>query len=365
MRNVIFSFCLVFISLMAMAQTPVSFYKVFTGRVGEVAATLHLTQAGKKAGGWIWFDRTPRPMPVYSDGTTGDSLTISASASPISITLSGILSANGFAGNSELQKEGSPSKKAAFNLKQSTDTTFTAFDYVFAEGKASMPPKAESESVAEYFAAAIWPKASLRQPFVKTVKTTVNKELGNKGAVQDPGKILVISKNKFITSWKADMAKLSPKEAKEMGPSNTQQVEDKVEVMYEDARVLTLAHYNYVYSGGAHGNYGTSVINIDKRTGAILKLKDVLTDEGIKAMPKILEAVIRQQYGFDKSKSLEDNGVFVKTIEPSDNFYIANGNLGFLYMPYALMAYVYGELNIYIPASAIEKYLKPVFKALK
>jgi hypothetical protein len=356
------AFCLILIGLLGVAQVPASSYKVYTGRVGEVEATLHLTQAGKKVGGWIWFNRTPRPMPIYSDGLGSDSLTVSAAASPINVTLTGILSATGFAGRSELQKEGSPSKNAGFTLKLSADTTFTPFDFVFAEGKAEMPPKAENESTAEYFAASIWPKPTLSKAFGKTIKTVVNKELENKGAPLEPGKIFVTDKNKFLAGWKVDMAKLSPKDAKEMGQSNSQQIENKVEVMYEDSRLISLSHYNYVFSGGAHGNYGTSIINIDKRTGAIIKLKDVLTDEGIKAMPKILEAVIRQQYGLDKNKTLEQNSLFVKTMAPSDNFYITNGNIGFLYMPYAIMAYVYGEPNIYIPASMVAKYVKPAFK---
>jgi hypothetical protein len=337
-------------------------YTVYAGKIGEVQATFHLTYSGEKIGGWIWFNRTPRPMPIYSEESISDSVIISAVASPINVQLVGVLSGNDFSGRSVIEKDGSAPKSGVFNLVKAVGNSFTPFDWLVVQGDAALETDMENGPTAQYFGASVWPKANASGVFIAGVKTAINSLLSNKRNLLDPRKLFVTNKTRFLAGWKAEVAKQHKEDIRERGAAYSEQIEDKVEVMYEDKKVIALTHYNYVFSGGAHGNYSTSIVNINKQTGALVSLKNVLTTEGLKALPAILEAVVMQQYNLDKSKSLEDNGLFVKTLEPSDNFYITNGNLGFLYMPYSIFPYVYGEPNIFIPASLIGKYLKPEFK---
>jgi Deacetylase PdaC len=116
-------------------------------------------------------------------------------------------------------------------------------------------------------------------------------------AVTEPGKWLANEKNKFVISWKKENSRLSPKEASEMGLSLSVQQENRVMIMYENERYITLAYYNYTFSGGAHGNYGTALSTLDKRGGRKLQLSDVVSAAGIKALPAVLEQVARLQYG--------------------------------------------------------------------
>jgi len=46
-----------------------------------------------------------------------------------------------------------------------------------------------------------------------------------------------------------------------------------------DRRVVSLVEQNSEYTGGAHGNYGSSGVNFDAETGELLTLSDLLTDE--------------------------------------------------------------------------------------
>jgi len=347
------------------SQVAAGWYKVLTGKIGEMNATLHLHTAGEKVSGYLWFAKSPMPMQCYAEyKPLKDSLVISANANPLTVILTGKLTGNDFAGSARLEKENNAAKESTFKLQVDSGHAYSPFDYVYVNGAATMPAKLKNESTAEYFSAVIWPKPLAVKPLEATLKSVINKAFDNKGPLKEPGSILPVKKNSFITSWKNSAAKLTTAEARDMGLSYSQQTEHTVNVMYEDDRIITLADFLFEYTGGAHGNNITSTTNIDKRTGTILKLKDVLTDEGIRILPALLDAVVRQQYTLDKTKTLEENGLFVKAMAPSDNFYIANGSVGFYYAPYQIMAFAYGEPNLFIPASALVKYIKPAYQKL-
>ena len=46
-----------------------------------------------------------------------------------------------------------------------------------------------------------------------------------------------------------------------------------------DSQVISLIEGNSEYTGGAHGNYGSTGVNFDAVTGTLLELSDLLTDE--------------------------------------------------------------------------------------
>lgn len=345
------------------AQIAQGWYKVLTGKIGEMEATLHLHSAGKRVTGYLWFASNPMSMRAYAElKPARDSLIISANANPLTVTLAGKITNGNFEGEATLEKETNAGKHTTFNLREAALPSYTAFDYLYAEDSAKVPAALKNESVAAYHAAALWPKPIANKPLETTLKASINRIYSNKTTIKEVNILLAGERATFMNGWKKNIAKMTAAEAKDMGMSLSASSENDVEVMYEDERVITLANFQSEYTGGAHENYHTSLININKKSGAILQLSDVLTDEGIRLLPQLLAEVISMQYGFDKTKSLEQNGLFVKLINPSTNFYIANGNLGFYYAPYELLAFAYGEPNLFIPASALAKYIKPGYK---
>ena len=91
MKKSFIAIALMWFCVYASAQKPLlSAYKVFQGKIDGRDATLHLYLAGSKAGGYLWFAQTPKPMQCYASfNKTKDSLQISAHASPMTITLHG------------------------------------------------------------------------------------------------------------------------------------------------------------------------------------------------------------------------------------------------------------------------------------
>jgi len=130
----------------------------------------------------------------------------------------------------------------------------------------------------------------------------------------------------------------------------------RVWVRYNDHDLLTLESLNYEYSGGAHGNYGSSFYCFDLLNKKRITLSDVI-DIDSASLQQIVEQHFRTQYHI-KASSLSEV-LFDEHLSLTDNFYIAENGLGFLYNPYEVASYAQGQINVFIPFAAVKKYLSP------
>ena len=349
-------------SICVKSQTDETWYRVYTGKVGNLSATLHLLKAEKNYKGYIWFNQNQWPMPIFSGERVSmtDSIVITAASGPISFNLTGVFNDESFSGTSVLEKEGNGSKKAPFELTMSKDSNFTAFLHFSAHDSAKLLPQIKNESTCDYISATIWPKSN--STLDAALKKQISKLAGMPSTVAEPGKWLADAVKKSAATWKKENSKLTPKDASEMGLSLSAQEEDRVMVMFENEYYITLANYSYSYTGGAHGNYGTSLVTINKQNGKQMKLIDVLNLAGIKLLPAYLDKVARLQYGVKNNLPLDQNNFLVKKIEPSKNFYITSSGIGFLYAPYEIKSFADGDVNLLIPFTALGSYLQPAFQ---
>ena len=353
---------LLFISLTGICQNTASWYKVFTGKVGNMSATMHLHKSAESYFGYIWFTQNQWPMPLYCNEllSKNDSLEISAMGGPISFIFSGVLTDKSFTGNSTLQKENNPAKNASFELQVSNDKIFTPLNFYSTKGEAKLLPQIKNESEASYLIASIWPAEN--NALSLALKKHIQQALGIKIPVADLVKWMTAEKNKFLTTWKKENIKMFSKETPEMGLSLSVEEEDRVMVMYENEQLITIAHYSFGFTGGAHGNYGTSLETIKKSNGKKVALTDVLNPAGVKALPAILDKVARIQFEIKNSKPLDQNDFLVNKIPLTENFYVTTTGIGFLYAPYEIKSYAEGEVNLLVPFTALSPYLQPAFK---
>lgn len=350
---------LFFITGLSQAQNTSGWYKVYTGKIGNYTATLHLHKSGSNYNGYLWFTQNQWPMPIYYNANSGnnDSLVLSANNGPIGVVLSGIMTDKGYTGVSELSKPDNTPKQAGFYLRVAQDNTLTSFGYYYTGGLAKLSPQLNNRSTASYTASSIWPESNIRNATL--YKAVIRQDFGIKAPVTNFTKTLTDEKDKFLLAWKKNNSKLTPKDAAEMGMSLSIQNEAREMVMYESEHFITLAHYIYKYSGGAHGNYSTTLASFNKLKGKRLKLADILTPAGIQYLPTILDQVARLQYSITNTTPLNQNGFLENKIEPNENFYITETGIGFLYPPYALKPFADGEVNLLVPFVAIKQYLQP------
>lgn len=355
-----FNLVLVCISLLcniANSQQSGHWYETFTGKMGHLNAVLHLTNSDG-LNGYLWFRENQYPVRMAGE-IKKDTITLESMSGFLVIELRGKFSKDSIFGTSStsLFTSNSPPKKSSFKFFADS-TSFTPFRVISVHASAHLSPKLNNKSTFQSNESTIWP---------------VEKNIFTNGIKNSIKKLFVVPENEEIdswlfqevekqkTNWVRKNSQLSPKSAEELGLGLSVQTFDQINVMYENAKTLTLAKFSFAYTGGAHGNYSTSLINISKSSGKVIHISDVLTTEGIEKLPSLLELVARVQFKADKG-TLKDNGFFVDTIPVSNEFYITSRGIGFFYPPYALRSYADGEINLFIPSNVLTPYLKQGYK---
>lgn len=130
-------------------------------------------------------------------------------------------------------------------------------------------------------------------------------------------------------------------------------------VLFNQNGYLVLSMYSYAYTGGAHGNYGTRMYCFDVTAQKQLSLQDLLSIDST-TMQRLLEQHYRKQYAVPSSAPLSSR-LFVKKLEPNNNFYFSPKGLGFSYSPYEIASYADGEIKVWIPFADLKPYLNAAF----
>ncbi len=341
----------------ASAQRKGGWYKTFTGKMGNMDAVVHLT-ADSSYNGYIWFLQNQYPVQLVGNASKGDSIILGGMDAALNITLSGTLNNGEFDGVAEIRlgQENTPPRKGIFKLHE--DSTYTPFKYIYVSTHARLPARLKNESTFQYYNGTVWPSGK------NILATQIQKILRFFNGIpgdRDPAQWYFSNAEKNRVSWQKENGNMTPKDAETMGMSLSVENIEITSVMYENKNYITLARYNYGYSGGAHGNYATNLVSISKSTGKAIRLTDVFTTKGLNALPRIIEQVARVRYKVP-SGSLKENGFLVDQIPLSKEFYITSTGIGFLYSPYEIKSFADGEINLVVPYRAIQQYLNPNFK---
>lgn len=132
-----------------------------------------------------------------------------------------------------------------------------------------------------------------------------------------------------------------------------------VSVCYNENGYVILNTDIYSYTGGAHGNGGSSFNCLDVQNKRALKLKDILKADSVHLQP-IVETEFRKQQGLKPTDSL--TGIlFENHLATTDNFYFTNKGIGFYYFPYEVAAYAVGPIHVFVPFTSLKHYLAPDF----
>ncbi|CAN5530761.1 DUF3298 and DUF4163 domain-containing protein [soil metagenome] len=133
-----------------------------------------------------------------------------------------------------------------------------------------------------------------------------------------------------------------------------------VEVMIFNDSLLSLQISDETYSGGAHGSYATTFLNLNPSSGDTLSLSDFLKPGYEQSLTKIGEQIFRETRELADTASLEFNG-----FEFGDNQFGLNSNYGFrkegivfFYNSYEVAPYAMGPTEVVIPYERIRDWMK-------
>ncbi|MEO8514149.1 MAG: DUF3298 domain-containing protein [Ignavibacteria bacterium] len=333
-----------------------SWFKVFKGKIGDYPVTMNVSCFGNDLRGYYYYDKYKKPMDFF--GTLkGDSLEIDCYYSyDFSEIFKGILKGNSYSG-SWINTE-NEDKVLNFSVTSSNNSDF---EFVYVEGSEKLFKDLETPS-ASYMEGTVWPSGDFQN--AQFVRNSILKLKDLRSGLTEIGDLLLARKKKFIADFRKDNSELKRDDMLDGGWSYSLDLNDVITPVYFDNNFFVISEYTYTYTGGAHGNYGTSFTNLDVKRRKMLSIEDLITSAGIKGLPKLLEKNYKIQNNYPQDKSLMECGLFVDTIPVNGNFAITPGSLMFDYVPYEIASYADGEVKIYIPIEEIRSILKPDYKDL-
>lgn len=133
-------------------------------------------------------------------------------------------------------------------------------------------------------------------------------------------------------------------------------VEIKGNVLYNSPKIISIELEQFSFTGGAHPNYGITLLTFDLERGKPLYLEDVINDkEQLKGIAKEKFRVARE---LEQGESLENAGFyFGDSFTLPSNFALTKDGLYLFYNPYEVGAYVLGSTSFTIPYKEIEDIL--------
>lgn len=133
-----------------------------------------------------------------------------------------------------------------------------------------------------------------------------------------------------------------------------------MDVIFNDNNWLVMEMSGSEYTGGAHGNYGVSYMNIDMQQKRVWKMEDVMTVDSNK-LNLLLDAEARRYFAIAATESFEDR-LLTDKVMPNGNICITPTGINFVYNPYEIASYADGIITLFLPYSQLKDLLKPEFK---
>lgn len=116
----------------------------------------------------------------------------------------------------------------------------------------------------------------------------------------------------------------------------------------------------YSFTGGAHGNNSVKVGSLDLNTATRLGLASLFTDEKLPQVRSLLLQNLTKEQNCATTEELTEKGDFfdIDQIDVTENFYIDDNGVNFLYDPFEIAPYSTGEITITISWQDLLPYLR-------
>jgi hypothetical protein len=339
------------------AQTS-SWYKCFNGNIDKYPVSLHLHKSGHQYAGYYYYTSRQEPVSLAGEDTTQAGKIVLTAYLPEEATESFVFSVTGSSAAGEW-KESAKGRTLPFSATEAPSPL--DFDFIYAEGVSALRPGMKESPVASFDAASVWPKGSTVQ--ASLLKRIIRETFNETNSTEEIGRIFLRQKKRFFTDYLAGYKDVKIEELEDGYAYNMDQT-DRVMIAYQSPKLVVLARSWYSYTGGAHGNYGTSYIAVNLVNNKKIRLSDVVSAAGQGRLASLLEKSFRTAYHEKDSNPLSEGGLFEDKIEPNDNFFVTGKGIGFCYNPYEIGPYALGEIDIFIPYTDLDAYLQPGFKKL-
>ncbi len=130
--------------------------------------------------------------------------------------------------------------------------------------------------------------------------------------------------------------------------------------LLNDKKIFAYGIERYVYMGGAHGLETRNYYNFNLTTGKLITEKDLYIDNYKDALSQLIKKRIVEESSEIKTLTdLEESIYWTDSIKPNGNFYITDESINYVFNPYEIAPYAFGETEITLTFNRIKSILKP------
>lgn len=340
-------FLLLVSNLFGYTQISEGWFKIFKGKIDRFPVTMLLHHVDDRYSGFYYYDSREQLISLSYGVSSGDTIKLGANGDEQFLL---------FIKNKTLQgswQKDQQSKRLTFSAMEASRPI--SFSYIAISGETKLRPSLKDSPTDNYSAVTVWPASSSSADSVLR-KVIIDSffMIRNANDIRD---VLTKSMEGDFAGYLEEGGDIFDTEIKQIPLIYNRESYTNLTVAYVSPKIISLSAFNYSYSGGAHGNHGTSFRVVDLKRNKFLLLKDVITPEGQKKLPQLLEKHFRAAHALAAQDSLQEAGLFENKIDPNENFYLTSKGIGFNYTPYEIGPYVMGEIEIFIPFTELKEYL--------
>ena len=124
-------------------------------------------------------------------------------------------------------------------------------------------------------------------------------------------------------------------------------------VAYNENQILSIILKKFAKTGKSLGIEMDKYLVFSSALNRQLLIKDIISEEGLSFLDKLLNKKLRKLNGIRPGESLKDAGFFSEEISHNNNFFINNDGIGFLYNIYEIAPGSLGTTSLFITFNEI------------
>ncbi|MDR0976838.1 MAG: DUF3298 and DUF4163 domain-containing protein [Prevotellaceae bacterium] len=127
---------------------------------------------------------------------------------------------------------------------------------------------------------------------------------------------------------------------------------------YDNGHVLVYRVDYSEFTGGAHGNYMSTFLNMDLQQLTPIRLSDLFEGDYHAALTELLWSQLLADNNLKTRQEAENMGYATTgNLEPTENFYLSDNGITFFYNTYEITPYVMGTVSITLSYEALQPLL--------
>ncbi|WP_300704186.1 DUF3298 and DUF4163 domain-containing protein [Bacteroides sp.] len=187
---------------------------------------------------------------------------------------------------------------------------------------------------------------------------------GEKYLTMKPEEAVKKYAEKYVSDYLKDLEPMYQKDEQEKEDDATMEawysyykgIEGHVQLYLKNLLIYRI-NYNE-YTGGAHGIYMATYLNMDLRTLSPIRLDDLFISDYNESLTDLLWNQLMADNKVTTRQELEDMGYATTgDLEPTENFYLSKEGITFYYNVYEIAPYVMGPIKITLPYDVMQHLL--------